>query len=102
MYGLFINVLQSLASTRAVEEMDGTALHQALEKAQSEQILVSFGLVQVGVALERLDDEPSEGEVDTGLLERVEHIARFLGDVLGSAASSSGELFGDRVKRSAD
>jgi neurofibromin 1 len=92
LYKLSVNMLQSLASSRATEDMDGTFLRQALERAQSEEVTRCFGLVKVGNVLEGFDDGPSEhGEVNAALLDRVEHIAGFLGDVLAAAAPSTGK-----------
>lgn len=92
LYKLSVNMLQSLASSRATDEMDGTFLRQALEKVQSEEVTRYFGLVRVGNVLEGTDDGPSEyGEVDAALLDRVENIAGFLGDVLAAAAPNTGK-----------
>jgi neurofibromin 1 len=92
LYKLSVNMLQSLSSMKATEEMDGTYLLQALGKIQSEEVTRSFGLVKVGNVLEGINDGPSEhGEVDAALLDRVENIAGFLGDVLAAAAPDTGK-----------
>jgi neurofibromin 1 len=90
-YGLFINLLQSMASSKATDEMNATTLQQALDKAQLPVIMRCFGLVQLGSGLESLDEGTSKEELETSRLDRVETLAKFMGEILVAAAPSPGK-----------
>jgi neurofibromin 1 len=91
-YGLFINLLQSMASSKATDEMNATTLQQALDKAQQPVIMRCFGLVQLGSGLESLDEGTSKEESENSRLDRVETLAKFMGEILVAAAPSPGKL----------
>ena len=88
-YGLFVNVIQSLASTPTSGEMDGLALQQLLKRAQSAGTLDAFGLVQSSDSID-LTGGPQKAEVDVGMLGHLEEVTKLLGEVLNSGAVSTG------------
>jgi neurofibromin 1 len=90
-YGLFINLLQSMASSKATDEMNATTLQQALDKAQLPVIMRCFGLVQLGSGLESLEEGTSKEESENSRLDRVETLAKFMGEILVAAAPSPGK-----------
>lgn len=90
-YGLFVNIIQSLASSSPTAEMDGTALQQALDKTQSDQIIACFDLVEIGGSMESATANSGRDDSDVGILDHVGILARFLGDVLVSAAPNLGK-----------
>lgn len=90
-YGLFINLLQSMASSKATDEINATALQQALEKAQSSVIMGCFGLIQLGSGLESLDEGSNKEETENNRLERVDTLAKFMGEIIVAAAPNLGE-----------
>lgn len=90
-YGLFINLLQSMASSKATDEMNATTLQQALDKAQLPVIMRCFGLVQLGSGLDSLDEGTSKEDAESGRLDRVETLAKFMGEILVAAAPSPGK-----------
>lgn len=89
-YGLFINTIQSLASSSPTGEMDGTALQQALDKAQCDQIVACFELVEIGGSMEMAPVPNSRDDFDASVLDHVAILARFLGDMLVAAAPNIG------------
>jgi neurofibromin 1 len=92
-YGLFINLLQSMASSKATDEMNATTLQHALEKAQTPLIMCCFGLVQLGSGLECLEERSNKEDAENSRLDRVEVLATFMGEILVAAAPSPGELY---------
>lgn len=89
-YGLFMNALQALASSSPADGMDSTALQQALDRAQSQNLASCFGLATTSSGLELIPG-PLRDEVDISFLNHVDTLARFLGDVLTAAAPNLGK-----------
>lgn len=89
-YGLFVNTIHSLASSSPVGEMDGTALQQALDKSQSDQIVACFDLVEIGGSMEMAPVISERDELDASVLEHVGVLACFLGKILVAAAPNIG------------
>ncbi|CAK9779949.1 putative ras GTPase activator [Cutaneotrichosporon oleaginosum] len=86
-YGLVINILQSLATIAAAGEMDATTLQHLLQRAQQPEMIHAFGLVQNPGSLElagALHWDP------TGVahLDSLYKVTNFLGDVLTAGAPS--------------
>lgn len=90
-YGLFVNTIQSLASSSPTGEMDGTALQQALDKAQSDQIVACFDLIEIGGSMEMAPLANGRDDFDVNVLDHVGILARFLGDVLVAAVPNTGK-----------
>ncbi|KAK8844111.1 hypothetical protein IAR55_006905 [Kwoniella newhampshirensis] len=86
-YGLLMNVLQSLAANPTSGDMDGSTLQHLLKKAQQSQIMSSFGLIQGRGSIE-LWDLPTRKETDLQRLDKIEEVAKFLGEVLAAGAVS--------------
>lgn len=84
-YGLMTNTLHALASTQPSGEVDQQALQVLLERAQGADLSAYFGLRASTV--HEAGREGVEGEV----LENVEAVATFLGEVLEAGAVSVGE-----------
>ncbi|WWC91180.1 uncharacterized protein L201_006121 [Kwoniella dendrophila CBS 6074] len=84
-FGLLVNVIQSLASNPTSGDMDASALQQLLKRVQQPNIIAAFGLVQ-GQGTIELSGLPVKAETDQELLERVEEVSRFLGEVLAAGA----------------
>jgi len=85
-YGLTVNVVQSLASAAATGDMELGALQRLLKRLQSREMHAHFGIAQHGTSFEVL-----KGDTDEALLNNVEEVARFLGEVLAAGATSIGE-----------
>lgn len=85
-YGLTVNVVQSLASSAAHGDMDASTLQCLLKRLQSKEMVARFGLILNGASFDivKTDDET--------LLTDVEEVAKFLSEVLESGAVSMGEL----------
>jgi hypothetical protein len=73
--------------------MDGIALQQALDKAQSVQIVACFDLVEVGGSMEMAPVVNGKDDSDVSVLDHVGILANFLGDVLVAAALNIGKPF---------
>ncbi|WWD06786.1 hypothetical protein V865_004881 [Kwoniella europaea PYCC6329] len=86
-YGLLVNVIQSLASNPTSGEMDASTLQLLLKRIQQPRIMAAFGLTQGQGSIE-LSGLPMKDETDLQLLERVEEVSRFLGEVLAAGAIS--------------
>jgi neurofibromin 1 len=86
-YGLAVNVVQSLASSAATGGMDSGALQRLLMRLQSKEMHAHFGIVQHGTSFEVL-----KSDSDDALLNNVEEVARFLSEVLAAGATSMGKL----------
>ncbi|ORY28775.1 hypothetical protein BCR39DRAFT_533800 [Naematelia encephala] len=85
-YGLLVNVVQSLAMTPASGEGDGLALQVLLRQCQSPEMTACFGLRRVAGGLE-LTNVPAVGEGDA-LLQNAEQVASLLGEIMSAAAVS--------------
>ncbi|OCF79181.1 neurofibromin 1 [Kwoniella mangroviensis CBS 8886] len=86
-FGLLVNVIQSLAFNATSGDMDASALQLLLKRIQQPQIMAAFGLTQGHGSIE-LSGLPMKDETDLQLLERVEEVSRFLGEVLAAGAIS--------------
>ncbi|WVQ63868.1 uncharacterized protein L199_002024 [Kwoniella botswanensis] len=86
-YGLLVNVIQSLASNPTSGDMDASTLQLLLKRIQQPRIMAAFGLTQGQGSIE-LSGLPMKDETDLQLLERVEEVSRFLGEVLAAGAIS--------------
>nr|XP_031861450.1 uncharacterized protein CI109_003054 [Kwoniella shandongensis]KAA5528522.1 hypothetical protein CI109_003054 [Kwoniella shandongensis] len=86
-YGLLVNVLQSLAANPSSGDMDGATLQLMLKKAQQPHIMAAFGLAQGRGSIE-MSTLPNKNEMDVQHLEKVEEVGKFLGDVLAAGAVS--------------
>ncbi|WVW79391.1 hypothetical protein I302_101360 [Kwoniella bestiolae CBS 10118] len=86
-YGLLVNVIQSLASNPTSGDMDASTLQLLLKRIQQPQIMAAFGLTQGQGSIE-LSGLPMKDETDLQLLERVEEVSNFLGEVLAAGAIS--------------
>ncbi|WRT69099.1 uncharacterized protein IL334_006083 [Kwoniella shivajii] len=86
-YGLLVNTIQSLASNPSSGNMDASALQHLLGRVQRPQIMAAFGLTQ-GQGNIELSGLTIKNETDIHLLERIEEISRFLGEVLTAGAIS--------------
>jgi neurofibromin 1 len=91
-YGLLVNIVQSLISTAPTDEMDGSALLQLMRKSQQPEMMAQFGLMQSPGSLE-LSSMTQREEADAMLLNPVEEVARFLGDILRAGAVSTGRWY---------
>jgi neurofibromin 1 len=90
-YGIFINMLQAMASSKAADDMNGTKLQQALSEAQTPPIMSCFGLYQSGSGLESLEEGLSKEETENVRLDRIETLAGFMAnEVLDAAAPNTG------------
>lgn len=98
-YGLFVNTLQSLASSSPSDGVDGTALQQALDKAQMDDMMSCFDLVTSGRGLDVAPGSTQRDDTDMHLLDHVDTLARFLGDVLVAAAPNFGEPLSRHMRR---
>nr|XP_018259204.1 neurofibromin 1 [Kwoniella dejecticola CBS 10117]OBR81362.1 neurofibromin 1 [Kwoniella dejecticola CBS 10117] len=86
-FGLLVNVIQSLAANPTSGDMDSTLLQNLLKRVQQPQIMAAFGLTQGQGSIE-LSGLPVKDETDLQLLERVEEASKFLGEVLAAGAIS--------------
>ncbi|WWC73068.1 uncharacterized protein I206_107033 [Kwoniella pini CBS 10737] len=86
-FGLLVNVVQSLASSPTSGDMEALALLNLLKRVQQPQIMAAFGLAQGQGSIE-LSGLPMKDETDLQLLERVEEVSKFLGEVLAGGAIS--------------
>ncbi|WVF65508.1 hypothetical protein IAT40_000236 [Kwoniella sp. CBS 6097] len=86
-FGLVVNVIQSLASNPTTGDMDAPALHHLLKKIQTPQIMAAFGLSQGQGSIE-LSGLQIKDETDLQTLDRVENVSQFLGEVLSAGAVS--------------
>lgn len=84
-YGLTVNTVQSLATSRATGDMDTLALQRLLEKVQSKEVAGNFGLVMVGGSFEPIHVE------DDVFLSKIEDVTKLLGEVLIAGAVSFGQ-----------
>lgn len=89
-YGLLVSIIHSLASNATAGEMDADALAVLLRRLQEPEMMTSFGVIQGQGHLE-LSGLPRKDETDIHLLDRVEEVSKFLGEVLVAGAVSVGE-----------
>ncbi|KAK4687682.1 neurofibromin 1, partial [Tremellales sp. Uapishka_1] len=88
-YGLVVNILQSLASAASNGDTDSSALQRLLKRIQQADLIAAFGLVQQPGSLELVGGLHKD-ETDVALLVSVEEVSKFLGDVLIAGAVSIG------------
>lgn len=86
-YGLVINILQSLATNAAAGDMDATTLQHLLQRAQQPEMIAAFGLVQNPGSLE-LAGAAQWDPTAISHLDSLETVTKFLGDVLTAGAPS--------------
>ncbi|OCF40958.1 neurofibromin 1 [Kwoniella heveanensis CBS 569] len=86
-FGLVVNVIQSLASNPTTGDMDAPTLQHLLKRIQTPQIMAAFGLSQGQGSIE-LSGLQIKDETDLQTLERVENVSKFLGEVLAAGAVS--------------
>lgn len=86
-YGILVNVLQSLATSPASGEMDTQALAGLLSRVQTAEVMGWFGLAQNPGSLELVGTSREDGD----LLANVQGVASFLGETLEAGATSIGE-----------
>jgi len=84
-FGLAVNIVQSLASSPAHGEMDSSVLQRSLQKLQTKEMVAYFGLTLTGSSTDL-----ARGE-DESFLTNVEEITKFLSEVLDAGATSVGE-----------
>ncbi|KAL7420982.1 Ras GTPase activating protein ira2 [Cryptotrichosporon argae] len=90
-YGLLVNVVQSLASTGASGDMDGAMLAHLVQRAQSAEMAAAFGLAQSSGSLELSGLPPpvsGKDEPGVALLDAVALVTRFLGEAIAAGAVS--------------
>jgi neurofibromin 1 len=85
-YGILVNVLQSLATMQSSGEIDSAALAALLKRVQGQEVLGWFGLSQNPGSLELVNAIKEEGD----FLGNVESVAGLLGEVLAAGAVSIG------------
>ncbi|WVN87921.1 uncharacterized protein L203_103118 [Cryptococcus depauperatus CBS 7841] len=86
-YGLLISMLNSLASNVTTGEMNGAALTDLLRRLQEPDTMTAFGVIQSHGHLE-LSGLPNKDETDVQLLDKIEQVSIFLGEVLEAGAIS--------------
>jgi hypothetical protein len=84
-FGLTVNIVQSLASSAVQGEMDSSALSRLLDRLQSKEMIAHFGLNLVGTTLDLARND------DDSLLISVDEITKFLSEVLEAGAVSVGK-----------
>ena len=87
-YGMFVNVLQTLALATPSGDMDDAALHHLLRRAQTGEMMAVFGLSQQGAGELAELPVPADGPI---FLDGVERLANFFGEVMGAGAVSTGK-----------
>lgn len=90
-YGIAVNLLQSLSSSRSTGETDTTNLQRLWKTLQGKEMIRCFGLAINGTSFELVKIEEDK------LLGNVEEVTKFLGEVVVSAAVSIGEPSGPRA-----
>ncbi|ODN95826.1 neurofibromin 1 [Cryptococcus wingfieldii CBS 7118] len=86
-YGLLVSIIHSLASNATSGEMDGPALVKLSNRLSKPEMMTAFGVSQGHGHIE-LSGLPNKNETDVHLLDRVEEVSKFLGDVLTAGATS--------------
>ncbi len=89
LYALLVNILQSLASAPTSGDMDEPALQNLLRQLQQADLIGAFGLIPGTGGLE-LSGKPQKDEPDVQLLDSIELVTKFVGDVLAASAVSMG------------
>ena len=86
-YGITVNIVQSLSSTPTSGDMDAGALQILMKRLQTKEMLLQFGLVHNGSSLE---SAPAVNDEST--LNMLEQVTRFLSEVLIAGATTIGEF----------
>lgn len=86
-YGLVINILQSLATIAAAGDMDATTLQHLLQRAQQPEMIHAFGLMQNPGSLE-LAGATHWDPTGVPHLDSLDQVTNFLGDVLTAGSPS--------------
>jgi len=89
-YGLLVNILQSLVSTSHIGDMDRSAMERLFGQVQTREMVTAFGLVHSPDSLE-FSGGFQRTEADVGSLADVEQVAKFLGEVLIAGAVAMGK-----------
>ena len=89
-YGLFANVIHSLAASQLTGDMDGPALQRLMVTIQGVETVSFFGLVSNGSILDLSGEEDRDG-ADVSSLAGTETIAKLLGEVISAGAVSIGK-----------
>lgn len=87
-YGLVVNILQSLATIAATGDMDATSLQHLLLRVQQPEMVAAFGLVQNPGSLE-LSGLPQWDPNGVQQLASLDMVINFLGEVLTAGAIST-------------
>jgi len=88
-YGLLVSLVHSLASAPIAGETNNLAIQVLAKRLRASAVVQAFGVSQSSGGLE-LSGVAQKNESDAGLLEAVESVASFLGELLEAAASSIG------------
>ncbi|WVR09039.1 hypothetical protein IAU60_006099 [Kwoniella sp. DSM 27419] len=86
-YGLVVNVIQSLAADGSRGDMDASTLQHLLQRAQQPEVLAAFGLMRSTGSIE-LSGLQIRDETEVESLQKVEEVTKLLGDVLTAGSVS--------------
>lgn len=89
-YGIAVNMVQSLAATTTPGEMDALALQQLLVRLQTPSLVSAFGLVADSTSFELIGLPPAHGS-EEHFLQAIDRVTSFLADLLLAGSVSDGE-----------